>query len=758
MTNRMLGILLLALLMAAAASAQDDPGIPDTLYVSSVEVNAGETAIVEVNFFSDEELAAITIPLAWSSPDIILDSVSLVGTRIEYIATKPVTIYQDEQTVVFGAIIIMEANIAPGYGLAGTMYFNIPPGTPDQFVTIDSTVRGPAALLFTNLNSSNFTPQYVGGTIKIGDPVLQPHISLSPTAMVFDGTLGYPSPASQALTIENTAGGTLNWTAGTSSTWLSANPPSGVAPSTAGIKAEIAGLTEGTYYDTVVISCPEADNSPQRVPVTFNVTQLPPRIVPDPIEFFVSAVVGGANPDDRILNISTDIPASELNWTVANTESWLTLLPTSGTPPDFVTLSFDITGLGYGYYSDTIVITDPNATNSPRRVPVTLQVVSDLPVMEMPDTLHVAVATGTDADPKSIYLYNSGEGVMTYTVAEASDYILNVVPASGTAPENINFFFETASLSAGQYYESVIISSPEAVNSPRELIVHFYVTSSPPDLYVIPGALTFTYYECWQGVGTNPPVKYFQIQNVGAGVMSWTTSNYSDWLVVQQTSGIGDIVNSVGLNAEGFSVGTYIDTITVTADNALNSPKKIVVTLNVVPGTVTPKVVLDQALTILPAQEEFGVLFGELASVGDVVNQYAGCMDYRIEEDIPWLRFVDTIGMAPHSLEAVLEIGAYTYGIYPDSFLIHSNTASNSPLKVYLDMHVWRQHGDCTWSNLIDVGDVVYLLNYEFKFGPAPKPEPLVGDCNCDFFMDVSDVVIIINYIFKNGDEPCGNP
>ena len=63
--------------------------------------------------------------------------------------------------------------------------------------------------------------------------------------------------------------------------------------------------------------------------------------------------------------------------------------------------------------------------------------------------------------------------------------------------------------------------------------------------------------------------------------------------------------------------------------------------------------------------------------------------------------------------------------------------------------------GDANSDSTIDIGDIVYLINYLFKNGPDALPWWFVGDANCDKSTDVSDVVYLINYLFKNGPEPC---
>ena len=61
--------------------------------------------------------------------------------------------------------------------------------------------------------------------------------------------------------------------------------------------------------------------------------------------------------------------------------------------------------------------------------------------------------------------------------------------------------------------------------------------------------------------------------------------------------------------------------------------------------------------------------------------------------------------------------------------------------------------GDANSDEVVDVGDVVYIINYLFKSGPTPSPIQ-AADTNCDGIVDVGDVVYLINYLFKGGLPP----
>ncbi|UCB53294.1 MAG: dockerin type I repeat-containing protein [Candidatus Zixiibacteriota bacterium] len=62
--------------------------------------------------------------------------------------------------------------------------------------------------------------------------------------------------------------------------------------------------------------------------------------------------------------------------------------------------------------------------------------------------------------------------------------------------------------------------------------------------------------------------------------------------------------------------------------------------------------------------------------------------------------------------------------------------------------------GDCNGDGIVNVGDVLYLINYLYKDGSGPLPS-WTGDVNCDREINLGDAVYLINYLFKNGPPPC---
>lgn len=68
--------------------------------------------------------------------------------------------------------------------------------------------------------------------------------------------------------------------------------------------------------------------------------------------------------------------------------------------------------------------------------------------------------------------------------------------------------------------------------------------------------------------------------------------------------------------------------------------------------------------------------------------------------------------------------------------------------------YVWIQAGNVDGSPEILVSDLVFLVDYVFKGGPAPVPEES-GDVNCDSDINVADLVFLVEFLFKGGPSPC---
>ncbi len=61
--------------------------------------------------------------------------------------------------------------------------------------------------------------------------------------------------------------------------------------------------------------------------------------------------------------------------------------------------------------------------------------------------------------------------------------------------------------------------------------------------------------------------------------------------------------------------------------------------------------------------------------------------------------------------------------------------------------------GDGDGDLLVNILDIVYLINYKYKSGPAPDPLES-ADVNSDILVNILDIVYLINYKYKSGPDP----
>jgi len=158
-------IVVFCLLMATSATMANDDNLPDTLMIGHVEVEKGAKVALNIDFVNDQELAALTIPLGLVGDAYAIDSVSFVGSRVEYLKMRPVTIAENRKEVVFGAICMTEDYIPAGKGLMATLYLSPMDSPKSDVCMVDTITMGPASVLFTKQSSASFIPEFQSGMI-----------------------------------------------------------------------------------------------------------------------------------------------------------------------------------------------------------------------------------------------------------------------------------------------------------------------------------------------------------------------------------------------------------------------------------------------------------------------------------------------------------------------------------------------------------------------------------------------------------------
>lgn len=405
-----------------------------------------------------------------------------------------------------------------------------------------------------------------------------PALSVTPASLSFSATSGGASPATKTLSVANTGGGTLSFTALDDATWLSVTPASGVAPRDLTVAADVSGLAAGTYTGKVTVTSAGSTGSPTDVPVTFTVDPPPatPALAVTPASMSFGAVAGGANPAAKTFGV-TNTGTGSLSFTASDNATWLSAAPTSGTAPQDVTVSVDTAGLAPGTYTGKVTVTAVGAAGSPKDVTVTLVVDPGPTLAVSPASLSFsAVAGGASPAAKALTATNSGAGGSLPVDASDDAPWLSVTPASGATSQALSVAVDIAGLTAGTYTGKVTVTSAGAAASPRDVTVTLVVVP-PPSLAVAPASLAFG------GTvgGANPAAKTLSVTNTGGGSLSFTAADDASWLTVTPATGSAPQTLTVSASLTGLAAGTYTGNVTVTAAGVQGSPKTVPVTFAV---------------------------------------------------------------------------------------------------------------------------------------------------------------------------------
>lgn len=171
---KILSIIIAVLILAAVTSNSQpngiDPNVRDTIIISSSSTFSANSGSVPVYFFNDEPLVGIEMTLTYNSPDILVDSFSFIGSRLEayslkdadQISTNSITIY---------AFALDENLVGTGDGLLGTLYLSFVPNISSQTVNIDTltiTISDREfSTAFSDENANAFTPVVIPGALTI---------------------------------------------------------------------------------------------------------------------------------------------------------------------------------------------------------------------------------------------------------------------------------------------------------------------------------------------------------------------------------------------------------------------------------------------------------------------------------------------------------------------------------------------------------------------------------------------------------------
>jgi uncharacterized protein (TIGR03437 family) len=284
-----------------------------------------------------------------------------------------------------------------------------------------------------------------------------------------------------------------------------------------------------------------------------------------------------------------------LGWEVSSlyTDSggnWLSVPATSGLMPALISVNADATRLAAGSYQGSIEITAPSAVPAVTTIPVTFTVTGGAAagLSVQPPRLDFRVRAGTSAPVQWLRIENTGGGTLNWTAGAAVSVgsWLTILPASGTAPANLQVSVNPAGLSPGSYAGSITIQSGAAGQSVT-IPLNLLISSATAGVILL--SQTSLMFHAVEGGGVDPP-QAFGVLNIGAGAMDWSAQATESWLRISPASGRSDAGSTqipevtVSADPTGLKAGFYVGLIRATAGGANNSPQVVRVEMQVLPA------------------------------------------------------------------------------------------------------------------------------------------------------------------------------
>lgn len=304
----------------------------------------------------------------------------------------------------------------------------------------------------------------------------------------------------------------------------------------------------------------------------------------------------------------TNTGTASLDFAVSATQSWVTVLPTSGTIAAGATANVLVSmnglaiTLAAGTFTDTVTFTNTTNGSGNQTRPITMTVTGaaagQLSVTS-PSAWYTTVGhPGGPFSPSSMTftLTNTGASALDFTVTNDNTWLSatptgGTLAGGGTATVTVSPNATANGLAAGTYQN--LITFTNTTNGNGNTVVPSVLMISPPgvEMTVLP-ATSFSPTGPVGGPFT-PNVVTYTITNVSPNPMTITISKTQPWLDIAPsafttiTLAIGVSMSyqvSVNASASGLAPGTYTDTISITNTAGQNNTTRAV-SLTVTPAT-----------------------------------------------------------------------------------------------------------------------------------------------------------------------------
>jgi hypothetical protein len=570
-------------------------------------------------------------------------------------------------------------------------------------------------------------------TLKITATPVPVTVATNPVARSVSVQQGNAAPSDNAtVTLSGTNASSTSWTATKKKAWLTLTTTSGTGNGTVTWTRNAAGLVVGTYVDTITVA---AASSSATVYDTLKVTSAGATVMTvSPAAKSISIPQGqnGWSDDEQVTFVGPNAATTAWSATHSNV-AWAGFVNTGGVGNGAITWGRYAAALPVGTYVDTITVTAVGVVGPPIVVFDTVKVTGvaappppppppagQVTLSVTPGARRVSIVQGSAAPGDSVQVTLSG------TNADATNWWvvkrqawLTVVSATGTGSTSIRWTRNASGLVPGTYVDTLTVST--AVTSSITVFDTLVVTATvvPVTVAVNPGA---RFVAVAQGSNAPSDNAVIVLSGTNASSTGWTATKRQSWLSFTTSAGTGSGQVAWVRNTSGLAVGTYVDTITVSAGSA---SAVLYDTLRIT------SVAAPLVMTVSPASKSVVIQQGGAGFSDDEQVSFAGTSAnaaawFATHTSAPWAAFVNVSGIGNGAVTWGRNISALTPGLYVDTITVTS-TATGQSVRVYDSVRVLVVAAPPPTPSTIDLAPHGRRVR-SYRFAGASSLSALDGD------------------------------
>jgi hypothetical protein len=276
---------------------------------------------------------------------------------------------------------------------------------------------------------------------------------------------------------------------------------------------------------------------------------------------------------------------------------------------------------------------------------------NDPTLVPEPTALRFEMLAGGPVPPaQNLNIDHYGYNPLHFQVLSSASW-LQTTPSSGVTPADVGISISTDTLPFGTYLSTLTLYDLDNDDSTVQVTVRLDVTA--PILTLSEDTLSF---RVFAGID-NASTQSLMLTNAGAGDLVWTVEETLEWLLVEPVTGVGDASLAFRVNGSSLSAGSFVDSIQVHADDAVNSPAWVWLGVQAVDNV--PYLALD------PDSLALASLDPATQRVHTVVENFgSGQLNWSAATDATWLQLDRNSGSDGDTVWLAIDTTGLAYGLH----------------------------------------------------------------------------------------------